>query len=311
MRFDDGNDCSPSLTARLPPGRKQFWTSITSSADASSGLIESRGPKRLRNEGCGRRDANLREPASVDLVRPHPRSKPSLGPASIKPDDASALLVIDVQNCFLPGGSLAVKDASRSFPSSTASPRVLPIGDDAGWHTPAMPRSPRLTPARSRSKASISLWQAGAVARSLRAGTEGAALSKELAIPQAGLVIRKDFTRTSTAIPPSPRPTARPPPGLPLSEGAPSEAPVCRRARHGFCVAWTALDARKAGFETYVSKTPAAASIRKGRSPRPGPIWPRPASSASSRERLRFRLVRGSTALPRHPEVRALARLEG
>ena len=28
--------------------------------------------------------------------------------AAIKPDDGSALLVIDVQNCFLPGGSLAV-----------------------------------------------------------------------------------------------------------------------------------------------------------------------------------------------------------
>src|SRR5258707_2295858 len=34
-----GTTCSPSLTARLPPGRKQFWTSITRSADASSGLI--------------------------------------------------------------------------------------------------------------------------------------------------------------------------------------------------------------------------------------------------------------------------------
>src|SRR6202162_917769 len=33
--------------------------------------------------------------------------------ASIKIDDASALLVIDVQNCFLPGGSLAVKDGEQ------------------------------------------------------------------------------------------------------------------------------------------------------------------------------------------------------
>ena len=33
--------------------------------------------------------------------------------ASIKPDAASALLVIDVQNCFLPGGSLAVKDGDQ------------------------------------------------------------------------------------------------------------------------------------------------------------------------------------------------------
>ena len=36
--------------------------------------------------------------------------------APIKPDDASALLVIDVQNCFLPGGSLAVKDGEQVVP---------------------------------------------------------------------------------------------------------------------------------------------------------------------------------------------------
>src|ERR1700760_1278329 len=34
-----GTTCSPSFTARLPRGRKQFWTSITSSTDVSSGLI--------------------------------------------------------------------------------------------------------------------------------------------------------------------------------------------------------------------------------------------------------------------------------
>src|SRR3954462_12481053 len=36
--------------------------------------------------------------------------------APIKPDEASALLVIDVQNCFLPGGSLAVKDGEQVVP---------------------------------------------------------------------------------------------------------------------------------------------------------------------------------------------------
>src|SRR4030095_12715321 len=39
MRLMMGTTCSPSLTARLPPGRKQFCTSMTSSAEASSGLI--------------------------------------------------------------------------------------------------------------------------------------------------------------------------------------------------------------------------------------------------------------------------------
>jgi len=40
----------------------------------------------------------------------------TLWAAPIKPDDASALLVIDVQNCFLPGGSLAVKDGEQVVP---------------------------------------------------------------------------------------------------------------------------------------------------------------------------------------------------
>ena len=36
-----------------------------------------------------------------------------LAAGKIRADDASALLVIDVQNCFLPGGSLAVKDGDQ------------------------------------------------------------------------------------------------------------------------------------------------------------------------------------------------------
>src|SRR5258708_10794381 len=43
-------------------------------------------------------------------------SKQAWAAASIKIDDASALLVIDVQNCFLPGGSLAVKDGEQVVP---------------------------------------------------------------------------------------------------------------------------------------------------------------------------------------------------
>src|ERR1043165_2923658 len=42
--------------------------------------------------------------------------RPGWGAASMKIDDASALLVIDVQNCFLPGGSLAVKDGDQVVP---------------------------------------------------------------------------------------------------------------------------------------------------------------------------------------------------
>ena len=58
--------------------------------------------------------------------------------ASIKPDETSALLVIDVQNCFLPGGSLAVKDGEQVVPIinriAKAFSNVVLTQD---WHTPA------------------------------------------------------------------------------------------------------------------------------------------------------------------------------
>src|ERR1700741_5516229 len=50
---------------------------------------------------------------TITLAAMMPRA---LWAASIKPDEASALLVIDVQNCFLPGGSLAVKDGEQVVP---------------------------------------------------------------------------------------------------------------------------------------------------------------------------------------------------
>ena len=34
----------------------------------------------------------------------------------ISPDERSVLIVVDVQNCFLPGGSLAVKEGEQVVP---------------------------------------------------------------------------------------------------------------------------------------------------------------------------------------------------
>ena len=56
---------------------------------------------------------------------------------ALRPDDSSALLVIDVQNCFLPGGSLAVKEGEQVVPVinkiSKAFANVVMTQD---WHTP-------------------------------------------------------------------------------------------------------------------------------------------------------------------------------
>jgi hypothetical protein len=91
--------------------------------------------------------------------------------AAIKPDDASALLVIDVQNCFLPGGSLAVKDGEQVVPViNRIAKSFTNVVMTQDWHCGAC--LVRLGPCRQeavRDRRSA-LWQAGAMARSLRAG---------------------------------------------------------------------------------------------------------------------------------------------
>ena len=73
--------------------------------------------------------------------------------ASIKIDDTSALLVIDVQNCFLPGGSLAVKDGEQVVPVinriAKGFSNVVMTQD---WHTAGHVSFASPMPARSRSR---------------------------------------------------------------------------------------------------------------------------------------------------------------
>jgi len=130
--------------------------------------------------------------------------------AAIKPDEASALLVIDVQNCFLPGGSLAVKEGDQVVPViNRIAKGFANVVLTQDWHTPGHVsfatshdgKKPFETVDLKYGKQV--LWPDHCVQ-----GTEGAGLSKELAIPQAAL-------SKSTATPPSPRPTARPRPGSP------------------------------------------------------------------------------------------------
>ncbi|MFX9638738.1 hypothetical protein ABTO85_19760, partial [Acinetobacter baumannii] len=57
--------------------------------------------------------------------------------AAIKPDDGAALLVIDVQNCFLPGGSLAVKEGDQVVPViNKIAKSFANVVMTQDWHTP-------------------------------------------------------------------------------------------------------------------------------------------------------------------------------
>jgi nicotinamidase/pyrazinamidase len=174
---------------------------------------------------------------------------------TIKPDDTSALLVIDVQNCFLPGGSLAVKDGEQVIPVinrlAKAFTNVILTQD---WHTPGhisfasshAGKKPFETVELSYGKQV--LWPDHCVQ-----GTDGASLSQNLAIPQAALVVRKGFHRDVDSYSAFTEADGKTTTGL---EAYLKARKLQRLFVAGlatdFCVAWTALDARKAGFETYV-----------------------------------------------------------
>src|SRR5690348_561403 len=112
---------------------------------------------------------------------------------SIKIDDSSALLVIDVQNCFLPGGSLAVKEGEQVIPViNRLAKGFANVVLTQDWHTPGHTSFASVHPGKKPFETidlaygKQVLWPDHCVQ-----GTEGAALSKELSIPQAELIIRK------------------------------------------------------------------------------------------------------------------------
>ena len=182
-------------------------------------------------------------------------SRPAKAATSIKIDDASALLVIDVQNCFLPGGSLAVKDGDQVVPVinrlAKGFSNVVMTQD---WHTPSHV-SFASSHAGKKPFESIDLsygkqvlWPDHCVQ-----GTEGASLSKDLSIPQAELIVRKGYHKEVDSYSAFTEADGKTTTGL----AAWLKARELQRLfiaglATDFCVAWTALDARKAGFDAYV-----------------------------------------------------------
>ncbi|MBR1205398.1 MULTISPECIES: bifunctional nicotinamidase/pyrazinamidase [unclassified Bradyrhizobium] len=179
----------------------------------------------------------------------------SLWAAAIKPDDGSALLVIDVQNCFLPGGSLAVKDGEQVVPViNKIAKSFANVVMTQDWHTPGhisfasvhAGKKPFETIDLAYGKQV--LWPDHCVQ-----GTDGASLSKDLAIPQAELIIRKGFHKDVDSYSAFTEADGKTTTGLAAYLKARNvERVFVAGLATDFCVAWTALDARKAGFETYV-----------------------------------------------------------
>jgi nicotinamidase/pyrazinamidase len=175
--------------------------------------------------------------------------------ASIKIDDGSALLVIDVQNCFLPGGSLAVKDGEQVVPVinriAKGFSNVVMTQD---WHTPGHVSFASVHSGKKPFETidlpygKQVLWPDHCVQ-----GTDGALLSKDLSIPQAALIVRKGFHKDVDSYSAFTEADGKTTTGLAAYLKARQiERLFVAGLATDFCVAWTALDARKAGFETYV-----------------------------------------------------------
>src|ERR1700761_1995941 len=182
-------------------------------------------------------------------------NRPAAAAASIKIDDASALLVIDVQNCFLPGGSLAVKDGDQVVPViNKLAKGFTNVVMTQDWHTPGhvsfasshSGKKPFETIDLAYGKQV--LWPDHCVQ-----GTDGASLSKELSIPQAELIVRKGYHKDVDSYSAFTEADGKTTTGL----AAWLKARKLQRLfiaglATDFCVAWSAMDARKAGFDAYV-----------------------------------------------------------
>lgn len=182
-------------------------------------------------------------------------SKSLWAAAPIKIDENSALLVIDVQNCFLPGGSLAVKDGDQVIPViNRLAKGFANVVMTQDWHT-AGHTSFASAHAGKKPFETIDLaygkqvlWPDHCVQ-----GTEGAALSRDLSIPQAELVIRKGYHKDVDSYSAFTEADGKTTTGLAAYLKARNlQRLFIAGLATDFCVAWTAIDARKAGFDAYV-----------------------------------------------------------
>ncbi len=175
--------------------------------------------------------------------------------ARIRPDAASVLIVVDVQNCFIAGGTLAVPHGEDVVPVinkiAAAFANVVMTQD---WHPPAHVSFASSHPGHRPFETievgygKQTLWPDHCVQ-----GTQDAALDRDLEIPQAELIVRKGFDRDVDSYSAFREADRATPTGL---QGYLRERGIRRVFVSGlatdFCVAWTALDSREAGFDTYV-----------------------------------------------------------
>jgi len=173
----------------------------------------------------------------------------------IKPGPSDVLVVVDVQNCFVPGGTLPVAGGNDIVPLVNRLGRSFEhVVLTQDWHTPGhISFASSHTGKKPFETVSLPygtqvLWPDHCVQ-----GTKDAELVPGLQIPHAELIIRKGYRKQVDSYSAFFEADGKTPTGLTgyLKERGLQQTFFVGLATD-FCVAWSALDARKSGFTAYV-----------------------------------------------------------
>ena len=170
-------------------------------------------------------------------------------------DDRCVLVVVDLQSDFLPGGSLAVPRGDEVIPVvNRLARRFANVVLTQDWH----PADHSSFASRRHGRKPFDTVRLGYGEQMLWPdhcvqGTRGAALHDRLEVPHAQLVIRKGYRRDVDSYSAFREADRTTPTGLAgyLRERGLNRVFVCGLATD-YCVGWTAIDARAAGFETVI-----------------------------------------------------------
>jgi nicotinamidase/pyrazinamidase len=169
----------------------------------------------------------------------------------IKPSGTDVLLVVDVQNDFIPGGALPVKEGDLIVPLVNrlgASFEHVILTQD--WHTPghisfaSVHAGKKPFETTQLAYGTQVLWPDHCVQ-----GTAGADFHKDLKIPHAELIIRKGYRRQMDSYSAFFEADGKASTGLTgyVKDRGFTQVYLVGLATD-FCVCWSALDARKVGL---------------------------------------------------------------
>ena len=176
---------------------------------------------------------------------------PRVALSAIIPSSKSVLLVVDVQNCFLPGGTLAVDRGDEIILIiNSLGQKFENVIFTQDWHTPNHASFASSHPGKKPfdtvelSYGNQILWPDHCIQ-----GTNDAKLATDLNIPHAQLIIRKGYHNEIDSYSTFVAADGKTKTGLTsyLQERGLNDVYVCGLATD-FCVSWSAIDARRAGL---------------------------------------------------------------